>query len=567
MPSVTRNFVVSALLSSALLQPALAGPDVILGELDNLREYARTDAIAAFSVATTSCNAGDTVLKWDPLPANTHPVITMNLYRLYDGRMVQIGQSWAKHGIFALQHDVCNLGCQPASGNGLGVGCSDPYGAMTNQGPILGTRSEVSPFTGRFDGSSANDHQSHDHSDGISHGLQVPHIELGKPDARYFVEGHYITPDDALAGNGTNNASYREVGISETEQGWLVSNKGLTIREKSAIEAWEGAHISKIDTGDDGRIVLASKVTQLEGGQFRYDYAVYNMNSDRGIRALRLPLGEAAISNVGSSAPLSHGEAWSNDPWSVAMSQGSLSWSTARHADDPNANAVRWGTTYSFWFESPHPPQMGLASLQRFKLGTGSGTLTAEVHVPADTGENKVLSGVNNRPPEELSEEGRLLFGRALDYAPSTVDNAVLFAQLKTSMAERRRFGWKVVEAMLQPHEVLLAEGEEPVDVPRWQTWYEGTGQPNEIQPMLELYFDKLKANPGADLSELADQTLNDFGQKKLAERLTDERFEKVLLQFIGRSEVPAEFEGRGNTIFSPSFMQHVMENAQAIEN
>ena len=228
---------------------------------------------------------------------------------------------------------------------------------------------------------------------------------------------------------------------------------------------------------------------------------------------------------------------------------------------------MRWGTTYSFWFESPHPPQMGLASLQRFKLGTGSGTLTAEVHVPADTGENKVLSGVNNRPPEELSEEGRLLVGRALDYAPSTVDNAVLFAQLKTSMAERRRFGWKVVEAMLQPHEVLLAEGEEPVDVPRWQTWYEGTGQPNEIQPMLELYFDKLKANPGADLSELADQTLNDFGQKKLAERLTDERFEKVLLQFIGRSEVPAEFEGRGNTIFSPSFMQHVMENAQAIEN
>ena len=263
MPSVTRNFVVSALLSSALLQPALAGPDVILGELDNLREYARTDAIAAFSVATTSCNAGDTVLKWDPLPANTHPVITMNLYRLYDGRMVQIGQSWAKHGFFALQHDVCNLGCQPASGNGLGVGCSDPYGAMTNQGPILGTRSEVSPFTGRFDGASANDHQSHDHSDGISHGLQVPHIELGKPDARYFVEGYYITPDDALAGNGTNNASYREVGISEREQGWLVSNKGLTIREKSAIEAWEGAHISKIDTGDDGRIVLASKVTQL----------------------------------------------------------------------------------------------------------------------------------------------------------------------------------------------------------------------------------------------------------------------------------------------------------------
>ncbi|MGG6494636.1 UNVERIFIED_CONTAM: hypothetical protein NY603_16995, partial [Bacteroidetes bacterium 56_B9] len=128
-------------------------PDVILGELVGPRVYARANGIVAITVGTTSCNAGNAVLNWKQLPDNRHPTITLNMYRLLDGRMTQIGQSWAKHGFVALQQNICNFGCQAnPSGDGLGIGCSDPYGTSNNQGPFLGSRRLINPATGNFDG-------------------------------------------------------------------------------------------------------------------------------------------------------------------------------------------------------------------------------------------------------------------------------------------------------------------------------------------------------------------------------------------------------------------------------
>ncbi len=40
------------------------GADVILGELIGPRVYARQGGVAALSVGTTSCNAGNRVLQW-----------------------------------------------------------------------------------------------------------------------------------------------------------------------------------------------------------------------------------------------------------------------------------------------------------------------------------------------------------------------------------------------------------------------------------------------------------------------------------------------------------------------
>ena len=124
--------------------------------------------------------------------------------------------------------------------------------------------------------------------------------------------------------------------------------------------------------------MVASKVTALAGNRRRYDYAVYNMVSDRGIGSFSVPVGTAAITNATFKAPRSHGEAWSNDAWTAKVEGGRITWSTAAHATNPNANAIRWGTVYSFSFETDAAPVAAEATLGRFKPGTlGGATLTA----------------------------------------------------------------------------------------------------------------------------------------------------------------------------------------------
>jgi hypothetical protein len=368
-------------------------PDVILGELVGPRVYARANGIVAITVGTTSCNAGGAVLNWKQLPDNRHPTITLNMYRLLDGRMTQIGQSWAKHGFVALQQNICNFGCQAnPAGDGLGVGCSDPYGTSNNQGPFLGSRRLINPATGSFDGMKAmqelNDFQS---TSPIDHGLQVKESDLTAAGARYFVEGQYIAADDATAGNGNNNVSHLEVRVTQDGAGnFNFENVNLgsrpTTREVPAIRAWPYAEFAVVDDiSADGRLIVAYKVTRLSRTKFRYDYAVYNMNNDRGVRSFSIPTGNLQITNIGFGSGFSHGEPWSNDPWQGVTAEGRLTWSTKTFAQDANANAIRWGTTYNFWFEAEAPPVPADAVIGRFKPGPSPETATAKVSAPKTT--------------------------------------------------------------------------------------------------------------------------------------------------------------------------------------
>jgi hypothetical protein len=185
----------------------------------------------------------------------------------------------------------------------------------------------------------------------------------------------------------------------------------------------------------------------------------------------------------------------------------------------------------------------------------------------------QTLSGFTTKSPEELSQEGRLVVGRGVDYQPSTEDERLFSSRLKNSMLERRKFAWHVVEQMLQPTKVKLPEGDATIDVPRWQTWYEGgrlldAQATHELPNLTLLYVKKLKANPDADRAKLADDTLNDQTKlnRSLAPALSDQRFTAVLEQFKNVPGLPAEFVERGSTAFSPSFVVHMLTNAEAIE-
>ncbi len=85
------------------------------------------------------------------------------------------------------------------------------------------------------------------------------------------------------------------------------------------------------------------------------------------------------MSNLGFHAPPNHpgiasdgtvGSAgYSNAAWSVDQTAAALSWSSETLAQNPNANALRWGTLYNFRFDSNRPPQPASATIAYFKTG------------------------------------------------------------------------------------------------------------------------------------------------------------------------------------------------------
>jgi hypothetical protein len=306
-------------------------------------------------------------------------------------RFEQIGQAWIKHTFGADQIDGCDLGCIAASSfANLGVGCSDTYDAST--GALftqLGSRAWVNPFTGVFP-STANNHSGHTHN-GTSHRLAVEANDLNNSmnqGATYYAEVQYVTPHEYAwcqthpgQCNMYNNASYNRFNVTGTSS-FTFSPVGATVAMVPAITAWTGATIKTIepDPGVDGRAFIAYKVTGPVAGVWHYEYAIYNQNLDRAIQSFTVPLGcGITVSNLGFHAPRNspgfandgtQGNAgFSNAEWTPNQTASGLSWSSETFAQNENANALRWATTYNFRFESNRPPGAMNATIGFFKTG------------------------------------------------------------------------------------------------------------------------------------------------------------------------------------------------------
>ncbi len=394
------------------------GPDVIVGEVSNTTQFGRAGTVGSgtvgLSIRTVSCNKGDAPYNWFALPDVDHPMIAMNLYRLQTvsgtQRFEHIGYSWIKHAFSALQGNVCGFGCQSSgSSTQLGVGCSDPYSSSLNAGQCgLGPRGVANPYTGVIPAGAnlagspcstqnfpSRDHRSHTHN-GISHRLQVSDTDLTpslNPGARYFSEAQYVGPheftdtDAFNAQNMHNNVAYREVGVSPPDQFgvYTFTDMGATISETPALSAWEGADVYFVEPEPfvDGRALLASKAAPIGGDQWHYEFIVYNMNLDRAINSISVPLpAGATVSNIEfhappHHAPEAHAPTYSNDPWPVDVSGGAVTWSTETFNINPDANAIRWGTAYNFRFETDLPPEEVTVTLGMFKTAD-----TVEVLIP-----------------------------------------------------------------------------------------------------------------------------------------------------------------------------------------
>jgi hypothetical protein len=377
------------------------GPDVIVGDIEDVDQQGNNATQVGLAIGTDSCNNGDQPIDWFALPQTDHPLVPQNLYRMSGGagnneRFEQIGQSWMKHTFLALEDFVCGNcntnNCQ--TGSHLCPGCSDPYvsGLNGDQGSI-GSRAWVNPFTGSFP-SNANDHSGHNH-DGVSHRILVEMTDLntgGNPGATYFGEAAYVSPHEFTwcqshpgQCNMFNNFSYRQFSVSGGPTNFNFSPLSSTVRMQPAIQAWAatGATVTQVepDPGNDGIFFVAYKVTGPNAGVWHYEYAVFNMNLDRSIQSFSVFFGfPVPLNNVEFHAPPQHpgwphdgtvGDAgYSSTPWTFEDQGSAGIWSTETFAQNPNANAIRWGTLYNFRFDSTAAPIPSQATIGFFKTGS-----------------------------------------------------------------------------------------------------------------------------------------------------------------------------------------------------
>lgn len=398
------------------------GPDVIVGDLVDLAQFgSQSGTQVGLAVGTDSCNAGVVDLNWFANPNNDHPVIPQNVYRMSGGpnndqRFEQIGQSNVKHAFTALTENICGFGCNDVGGSALGSGCSDPYSASLNAGPSLGSRAWINPFSGAYPRNDSatpnNSHSGHAHA-GPSHRILTEVNDLipaMNPGATYYAEGQYITPHEytwcqANPGqcNMNNNVSYRRYTVTTSASPFGFSPAAATVRMKSAVIAWTGAIHAEIrpDPANDGIAEIAYKVTNPSAGVWHYEYAIYNQNLDRAVQSFSVPLGNGiTLSNIGFHAPPQH-PGWANDgtvgntgfsstPWTQTLTGASMTWNSETFAQNPNGNAIRWGTLYNFRFDSNRPPEKKDATIGFFKTG---GPINIAIQAPSDVAANVTVSG------------------------------------------------------------------------------------------------------------------------------------------------------------------------------
>jgi hypothetical protein len=376
------------------------GPDVVVGDLSGLAQFGASEGTrVGLAVGTDSCNFGTVDLDWFANPANDHPVIPQNLYRMSANgdRFEQIGQSSVKHAFTALTNNICSLGCNGVGGTHLGSGCSDPYGASLNSGPSLGSRAWINPFTGFYPRNDSatpnNDHTNHnDTAHPTAHRILVEIADLNTANnagATYFAEAQYITPHEYVWCNANpgqcnmyNNVSYRQYTVTGTASPFSFGAANSTQRMHPAVDAWTGAtHVPiEPERGVDGIAQVAYKVTQISPTLWHYEYALYNQNLDRGIQSFAVPIGNGVtLTNIGFHMPpqqpayfadgTMNNAGFASTAWTATQDPGMMTWATETALANPNANAIRWGTTYNFRFDADKPPAQMYATVGFYKSG------------------------------------------------------------------------------------------------------------------------------------------------------------------------------------------------------
>jgi hypothetical protein len=359
------------------------GPDVIIGQIIGIQNASIFGGLDSFTLGTTACNEGNALINWIG-PTNQHPVIGETAYKFKvvngSGRFEQVGISWLKHGFAADTANTCCT-CQiPSDNQHLGIGCADTYSAsQAGAQATLAPRWQIDAYTGYFPYPSAN--PSWTGTTARRCEILLSDLEPSSTAVRYFAECTYTTADDAQAGNGTNNASYIGLTVTGTSANYTFAISGSTQAKQDAIRAWPtldpGVSLANVNIPSKGLFIVGAKATDLGGGIYHYEYAVHNVNSYVSCGSFSVPVPPGAtLTNIGfHDITYRNGDGLNNvnqtsTDWPAVQAGGTITWSCDTPTVDPNANAIRWATTYNFRFDADRPPVTANAELGLWNVST-----------------------------------------------------------------------------------------------------------------------------------------------------------------------------------------------------
>lgn len=394
---------------------AQVGPDCVNASMNDIARHGMNTAgsLIGFSSGSVTCNHGDMPMAASPT-ASIRPLVGMNMYMYSDNgsfsRMQQLGQGWAKWVGVPINgtNAACGASCQGGGSGTMGVNCADVYSSGFNGATGMCARSKINPTLGTFTGSRGGGTDETN----INTRVQVGVHELDGQSAgsHIFFETVDFLPDDAqyvragqtVAVNAMNNATSVELNLpNSTATPSMIGSAAIGV---PAIARWAqldpDVTITTVDHDDTpnpspsfpgtfirSRFYVASSATPMAGGLYRYEIAVFNLNSDRSCGSVTIPLPAAAsMSGVSFSFPPSHsGEPFSNATWTWNRSGNALTIATDSFAINSNANAIRWGTMYNFGFTSNAAPASGSMTLGLFKPGTLASINASGLSLPGVT--------------------------------------------------------------------------------------------------------------------------------------------------------------------------------------
>ncbi len=370
------------------------GPDVIIGDITSIQNANSFQGLDSFTLGTTACNVGDTVLNWFG-PTNLHPVISETFYKFKfvdgAGRFEQVGLSWLKHGFASDTGSLCCTCQNPGNNQIMGVGCSDPYSAsQSGAQSTLSPRWQVNAHTGVFPFPGAN--PTWGGSTARRCEVALTDLEVSAGTTHYYAECTYVTQDDAAAGNNNNNCSYKEIAVTGGPTNYTFATLGTTTRAVPAITLWPvldaGTTLTNVQVPGDGLFVVGSHATSLGGGLYHYEFAVHNMNADRAAGTFSVPVPPTAlVTNIGfHDVTHRNGDGAGNisqtsADWPGVFAGGAVTWAAETEAQNPNANAIRWACTYNFRFDADIAPMSGSVTVGLWKAGSPA-DFTAAAQVP-----------------------------------------------------------------------------------------------------------------------------------------------------------------------------------------
>lgn len=392
---------------------AIPGTDISAYEVGSPNSYGREGApypngTAGMVIGHSMSNCGTVHIPWQGnqggVMVDNHVRIAFMLAREGDGRIVQIsGKSHLKHSRIAFNFSGAApcFPCQSGPSNHFRIGCYDIYSAGFNGSQFnLGPSTEINPWLGTWNpvGSyfdigdpgqagyplAADAVQSLSTSGfgSVKNRMEVPEQELVKQ-GNFYGQNQVSIKAEPVA-NRANNQVSRGMGLSWNGNSWNMTLTGSS-QQGSVLTRWPGATLNYGGNGsDDGRFLVAVKVTGPTNGMWHYEYAVQNVDNDRGGASFRIPVcANARVDNIGfrdiDQNPLNE--------WTATRQGGELQYLASAN------NPLDWNTFYNFYFDSDAAPITGDVTLDQARLGPGALSLDVATTVPGLLGTEYLGAG------------------------------------------------------------------------------------------------------------------------------------------------------------------------------